>query len=149
MEQQKETINKNASMINILLAEDLDGLRRLSPLLAGLKVSFVQTMTYAKSKLDEGNFDLIVTGVHFDDSSAVDFLKAVREHDRHKETPFVFIRTRSSSVAKMIQENIAILHKVYEFHDLIETENLGEDDALIREAIMSCLNRRKETNVSQ
>ncbi len=144
MEAQKETSARSTSEISILLAEDLDGLRRLSPLLAGIKVSFVQTMTYAKSKLDEGNFDLIVTGVHFDDSSAVDFLKAVREHERHKETPFVFIRTRSSSIAKMIQENIAILHKVYEFHDLIETEHLGEDDGLIRDAIIACLKQDKK-----
>ncbi len=133
-------------MIKILLAEDLDGLRRLSPILAGINVSFVQTMTYAKSKLDDGIFDLIVTGVHFDDSSAVDFLKAVREHERHKETPFVFIRTRSSSVAKMIQDNIAILHKVYDFCDLIETENLHEDDALIRDAIIACVDGKKESN---
>lgn len=144
MDQQKEAIERSSSVINILLAEDLDGLRRLSPLLAGIKVSFVQTMTYAKSKLDEGSYDLIVTGVHFDDSSAVDFLKAVRDHERHKETPFVFIRTRSSSVAKMIQDNIAILHKVYEFHDLIETENLGEDDSLIRDAIIACINHEKK-----
>jgi DNA-binding response OmpR family regulator len=144
VDQQKEAIERSSSVINILLAEDLDGLRRLSPLLAGIKVSFVQTMTYAKSKLDEGSYDLIVTGVHFDDSSAVDFLKAVREHERHKETPFVFIRTLSSSVAKMIQENIAILHKVYEFHDLIETENLGEDDSLIRDAIIACINHEKK-----
>jgi DNA-binding NtrC family response regulator len=134
---------KDSAAPKILLAEDLSGLRRLSPILAGLKVSYVQTLTYAKSKLDDGSFDLIVTGVHFDDSSAVDLLKAVRKHEKHKETPFVFIRTRSSSIAKMIQENIAVLHKVYEFDDLIETENLNEDDNLVREAILACVKRDK------
>lgn len=138
---------KDSTTHKILLAEDLDGLRRLSPVLAGLKVSYVQTLTYAKSKLDDGVFDLIVTGVHFDDSSAVDFLKAVREHEKHTYTPFVFIRTRSSSIAKMIQENIAILHKVYDFCDLIETENLREDDNLIREAIVACITRSKKTSI--
>ena len=122
-------------MHRILVANDLQGFKRLAGILKGEEVRFVQTLSEAKQLLNSVRFDLVIAGVHFDDSRAVELLQIVRTNKKTEKTPFVFIRTRHSSMALEIEKTINTLQKALDHSGLIETDVLSEDDALIRKEL--------------
>lgn len=126
-------------MKTILLANDAYGLQRLLPLLQGFDVSCAGTLMEAEKLLTKGAFDLIVVGVHFDDSRAVEFLTIVRDDEQHKFTPFVFVKTRPSTISEQLKKPILMLKKFSQVSAYVETDQLKEDDKRIRAAIVSCL----------
>jgi PleD family two-component response regulator len=75
----------------ILVADHSDA--RLSSMLAGHDLTFVHTIDEAKAVLTGRNFDLIVIGVHFDESRMFDLLRHVRWQERHRATPVVCVLT--------------------------------------------------------
>jgi PleD family two-component response regulator len=119
----------------ILVANDLQGFKRLAGILKGEDVRFAQTLTEARQLLNSVRFDLVIAGVHFDDSRAVELLQIVRTNKKTETSPFVFIRTRHSSMALEIEKTINTLQKALDHSGLIETEMLSEDDELIRQEI--------------
>jgi len=119
----------------ILVANDLQGFKRLAGILKGEDVRFAQTLTEARQLLNSVRFDLVIAGVHFDDSRAVELLQIVRTNKKTETSPFVFIRTRHSSMALEIEKTINTLQKALDHSGLIETEMLSEDDELIHQEI--------------
>ncbi|MBS1957733.1 MAG: hypothetical protein JST89_26345 [Cyanobacteria bacterium SZAS-4] len=126
--------------MRILVANDLQGFKRLTNALRGQDIRFVQTLSEAKQVLETVKFDLIIAGVHFDDSRAVELLQEVRTSRKVCDTPLVFVRTRSSSLANEIKRTLANLQKVYHHNGLVETDAYQEDDLRIRAALLSTLN---------
>lgn len=122
-------------MRRILVANDLQGFKRLAEILKGEDVRFVQTLSEARQIISTVRFDLVIAGVHFDDSRAVELLQIVRTNKKTEKTPFVFIRTRHSSMALEIEKTINTLQKALAHSGLIETEMLAEDDELIRKEL--------------
>ncbi|MCC6978777.1 MAG: hypothetical protein IT343_10690 [Candidatus Melainabacteria bacterium] len=122
-------------MRRILVANDLQGFKRLAGILKGEDVRFAQTLTEARQLLNSVRFDLVIAGVHFDDSRAVELLQIVRTNKKTETSPFVFIRTRHSSMALEIEKTINTLQKALDHSGLIETEMLSEDDELIHQEI--------------
>jgi DNA-binding response OmpR family regulator len=62
----------------ILVADTPDGDRRISTILTGHDLVFVRTLREAQRMLAQGPFDLILIGVHFDDSRMFDFLRSLQ-----------------------------------------------------------------------
>ena len=75
----------------VLVADHADA--RLLGILAAHELVFVRTLDEAKSTLTGRNFDLIVVGVHFDESRMFDLLRHVRAQERHRATPVVCVLT--------------------------------------------------------
>lgn len=128
-------ITSECKVRRILVANDLQGFKRLAGILKGEDVRFAQTLTEARQLLNSVRFDLVIAGVHFDDSRAVELLQIVRTNKKTETSPFVFIRTRHSSMALEIEKTINTLQKALDHSGLIETEMLSEDDELIRQEI--------------
>lgn len=128
-------ITSGCKVRRILVANDLQGFKRLAGILKGEDVRFAQTLTEARQLLNSVRFDLVIAGVHFDDSRAVELLQIVRTNKKTETSPFVFIRTRHSSMALEIEKTINTLQKALDHSGLIETEMLSEDDELIRQEI--------------
>jgi CheY-like chemotaxis protein len=59
----------------ILVADRPESDRRISEILAGHELVFVRTMAQAQRALAGAKFDLIIIGVHFDDSRMFDLLR--------------------------------------------------------------------------
>ena len=59
----------------ILVADTSDGDRRLSEILSGFDLTFVRALAEAQRALARERFDLILVGVHFDDSRMFDLLR--------------------------------------------------------------------------
>lgn len=101
----------------------------------------MQTLSEARQLLNSVRFDVILAGVHFDDSRAVELLQIVRANTKTQNTPFVFIRTRHSSMALEIEKTIITLQKALDHSGLIETDMLAEDDDLIRKELFRRLEK--------
>lgn len=124
--------------MKILHANDDHGSERFASIFADCEITVASTLKAAIDQLDRP-FDLIIVGVHFDDSRAVEMLQQVRKSKLHKHTPFFFVRTRDSSLATLIHKSIKALGKAYKYNGYIETELFGDDDERIRAAILGKL----------
>jgi CheY-like chemotaxis protein len=123
--------------LKFFLASDLEGLRRLYAVLAEFDFRSAFTLDDALRILDSPmNFDLIIIGVHFDDSRAVDLLREIRSKPKYELTPILFIRTQPSSISQILEQSILSLKDAYRVNGLIETDLLDEDDCRIREEIV-------------
>ena len=94
---------------SILVADHSDA--RLSTLLSGHELSFVRTMDEARSVLAGRNFDLIVIGVHFDESRMFDLLRYVRWQERHRATPVVCVLSADFTSHAIAAEGLEIAVK--------------------------------------
>jgi CheY-like chemotaxis protein len=123
--------------LKFFLASDVDGLRRLYTILDGFDFHSASTLHDALRLLDSPMiFDLIIIGVHFDDSRAVDLLREIRCRSLYELTPVIFVRTQPSNISQILEQSILSLKDAYRISGLIETELLHEDDGKIREAIV-------------
>lgn len=126
--------------MKFLLANDIEELRRLRHVLANFDFCAVSTLKDALALLESAEkFDAIVAGVYFDESRAVELLREVRARPQYSSIPFLFIRTRSSSLARIIEQSISSLKDAYEISGFIETDHLREDDGAICKAILDCI----------
>ena len=93
----------------ILIADRPNGDRRLFEILSGHEVIFVRTMTEAERVLERQEIDLIMVGVHFDDSRMFDLLRYVRSSARHAERPLACFRShRFASAAAISMEGLEV-----------------------------------------
>ncbi len=123
--------------MKFFLASDVEGLRRLYSVLADFDFRSSSTLDDALRLLDSPmSFDLIIIGVHFDDSRAVDLLREIRSRPRYELTPVLFIRTQPSSISLILEQSILSLKDAYRVNGFIETDLLDEDDCRIREEII-------------
>lgn len=123
--------------MKFFLASDLEGLRRLYAVLAEFDFRSAFTLDDALRLLDSPmDFDLIIIGVHFDDSRAVDLLREIRSRPKYELTPILFIRTQPSTISQILEQSILSLKDAYRVNGLIETELLDENDYRIREEIV-------------
>lgn len=76
----------------ILVADTPDSDRRLHEILAGHEVIVARTLSEAQRLLSQQPFDLILTGVHFDDSRMFDLVRHVRAGGQ-TEPPVVCVRS--------------------------------------------------------
>lgn len=83
----------------ILVADTPDSDRRLSAILAGHEVIFARTLGEAQRLLEEREFDLVMVGVHFDDSRMFDLVRHVRAGGSHAERPVVCVRSHRLAAA--------------------------------------------------
>lgn len=112
----------------ILVADTPDGDRRLSEILAGHEVVFTRTMGDAQRRLGQQDFDLIMVGVHFDDSRMFDLVRHVRSPGRHADRPVVCVRShRFVSAAAISIEGLQIAAKALACHLFIDLTQYPDD----------------------
>src|SRR6185503_14010181 len=78
----------------ILVADGPDIERRLGTILEPYRAMFVHTLAAAKRALASDGYDLIIIGVHFDESRMFDLLRQVRADERYEETPVVCVASQ-------------------------------------------------------
>ncbi len=70
-------------------------------------VRYVSRMGEAVKALASGDFDLVLIGMHFDESQMFALLRHVRGLRRHAATPVVCIRALPSVLSRSAQESLA------------------------------------------
>jgi DNA-binding response OmpR family regulator len=91
----------------ILIADTPEGDRRISAILAGYDLVFVRTMNDAQRALAGTQFDLVLIGVHFDDSRMFDLLRSVHGSSR----PVVCMRSHHFASPAITIEGLEIATK--------------------------------------
>jgi CheY-like chemotaxis protein len=114
-------------MSKVVLVADT-GDARLPGILAGYSLSFVRTLDEAKSILAGHNFDLIVIGVHFDESRMFDLLRYVRGQERHRATPVVCVLTVDFTRHAVAAEGLEIAVKALGGTAYLDLKSLGDGE---------------------
>ena len=78
----------------ILVADepDLDG--RVGAILKAHELTFVRTLGEAMRALERADYDLMIIGVHFDESRMFDLLRQIRADERYQATPVVCVASQ-------------------------------------------------------
>ena len=122
----------------ILVADTPDGDRRIAEILAGLEVTFARTLGEVQRLLEQQAFDLILVGVHFDDSRMFDLLRHVRSAGR-ADQPVVCVRShRFVSAAAISIESLEIAAKALAcnlFLDLTRYPDDAKGNAEVRKLL--------------
>ena len=114
-------------MKTILVADHSDA--RLSALLSGHDLAFVNTLDEAKRVLTGRNFDLIVISVHFDESRMFDLLRHVRWQERHRATPVVCLLTADFARHAIAAEGLEIAVKALGGTAYVDLKTRGDSEA--------------------
>src|SRR5947207_7536677 len=78
-------------MKSILVAEGPDMDERLAAVLVGHDLTFTRTLEQALAFLARRDFDLVIVGVHFDESRMFDLLRHVRSGGRNSHARVVCV----------------------------------------------------------
>jgi DNA-binding response OmpR family regulator len=78
-------------MKSILVADGPDMDERLAAVLAGHELAFARSLQQATALLASRDFDLVMVGVHFDESRMFDLLRHVRSGGRNSQARIVCV----------------------------------------------------------
>jgi DNA-binding response OmpR family regulator len=85
-----------------------DGDRRLPHILAGHELVTAHALEEAQRAIERTQFDMIVVGVHFDDSRMFDLLRYLQSSGRHGKRPLVCVRSQQFVSAAISIEGLEI-----------------------------------------
>jgi PleD family two-component response regulator len=127
----------------ILVADTSDSDRRLSAILAGQDVMFARTIGEAQRVLAQQQFDLVMIGVHFDDSRMFDLVRHVRAGGHHAGKPVACVRShRFISAAAISLEGLEIAARALAcnvFLDLTKYPDDAHGNAEVRKLLDALL----------
>jgi DNA-binding response OmpR family regulator len=130
-------------MKKILVADgpDIDG--RMGRILKPYELTFVRTLNAATRALDASDYDLIVIGVHFDDSRMFDLLRLIRSEERTRDAPVVCILSQHFETVVSVQglEIAARTLAANAFIDFTKYQDGDDGNAAILRLIEDCLGR--------
>jgi CheY-like chemotaxis protein len=97
----------------ILIADVPQAQRVIAECLPGRELSFVNTLPEAKLALAGGDYDMVVVGMHFDDSQAFALLSHLRSRQRYAYVPVVCVRAlphiMPRELSKVMEEAVRML----------------------------------------
>jgi len=111
----------------VLVADHADA--RLSAILAAHELLFVRTLDEAKAALAGRNYDLIIIGVHFDESRMFDLLRYVRWQERHRATPVICVLTVDFTRQAIAAEGVEIAVKALGGTAFLDLKALADGEA--------------------
>ncbi len=111
--------SKNA---RILVAEAPSAVERWRAILSGYDILVAETSKQALSLLENNHVDLIICGVHFDDSRALNLVTQIRKIKANEKTPVVIARLLPSELSKMLKQSVNVLQNELGISRYIEIE---------------------------
>ena len=137
---------------SILVADVAEMRPRLSAILSGLALTFVGTLDEAVKAMQRQMFDLIVVGVHFDESRMFDLLRHIRVDDNNRAKPVICVRGHLLDSSAISLEGLDIAIKALSgnvFIDFARFSTDAEGDAAIRRIIDHTLEINGDMNPGQ
>lgn len=101
---------------------------RYTAALAGWEIAFVRTMSEARHALAAERYDLVATGVYFDDSQMFDLLRAIRSDAIHGKVPIVCVRGRPGFTA-ITSRTLEMTVKALAADEFVDLLHFGDDEA--------------------
>jgi len=125
----------------ILVADTPESDRRLSEVLKGHELAFARTLGEAQRLLTQARFDLIVIGVHFDDSRMFDLVRHVRGGGQN-ELPVACVRCQRFVSPALSIEGLEVAARAAAcslFLDLTKYPDDAGGNAEVRKALETLL----------
>jgi DNA-binding response OmpR family regulator len=95
----------------VLVADTAEGDRRIAAILAGYQLEFVRTLHEARRALQDDGFDLVLIGVHFDDSRMFDLLRYMQANPGKPRRRVVCMRSQRFASTAITIEGLEIAAK--------------------------------------
>ena len=93
-------------MPRILIADLPEGAVTLERILKGHECVVVTQMADAEIKLKAETFDLIIAGLHFDDSQMFELIREVKKSERNADKPIICFCSRDTKMSRLIHESL-------------------------------------------
>lgn len=143
-------------MARIFIAATVDDASAMERILVGRQDLIVVTTSVleAIAKLKEGKFDLIMLGVHFNQSRMFELLGNVNKEPAYANTPVICFSTRDTPLTRTMHASIEVASKVmgaWMYLDQHEFNVTKNPDAEMRGVVERCLTgeARKKTQASR
>src|SRR5712691_12016699 len=112
----------------ILVADGQDIAGRIGKILEPYELTFVRTLGEATRALDRTDYDLVIIGVHFDESRMFDLLRQVRADERYRAKPVVCVASQRFGTPISL-EGLEIATRALAANAFIDFARHGDDDA--------------------
>jgi DNA-binding response OmpR family regulator len=112
----------------VLVADTPDSDRRLKAILGDQRLIFARTLGAAQRALEAEAWDLLMIGVHFDDSRMFDLLRYLRQNETHAALPVVCIRSHSFASTAISMESLAIAARTLSCSLFLDLTRYPDDD---------------------
>ena len=112
----------------VLVADVPEAHVRLAAVLNGAELRFAQTLGDAQRALAHEDFDLLIAGVHFDESRMFDLLRAVRSGRRNRQVPILCVRTRRLALATLTPQALEITIKALNGNAYVDLTGFADDE---------------------
>ena len=123
----------------ILIAHDANHLGVVTKALEGYDLVVVSDVMGAQYQIMEDGIDLVIIGIHFDESRAIELVNIIRSDDKHKKTPIVLIRLSPTGLSESINVTTAALIKIGTVSEYLELESDPEAALKIKDVVGSLL----------
>jgi response regulator RpfG family c-di-GMP phosphodiesterase len=96
-------------MAQILIADTTDGAGDLSLLLEDIhELVVVQTVERAEAEIGSQAFDLVIVGVHFDQSRAFELIAKINNCAKNAATPIICVCTRDTQMTRLTHQSLGV-----------------------------------------
>ena len=112
----------------VLIADVPQVQARVAAVLVRERLVFVHTLAAALKALAGQDFDLVLIGMHFDDSRMFDLLREVRAGSRNGAVPVVCYRMRPLAFMALSTQVIEVTVKALGALSFIDLANLATDE---------------------
>lgn len=93
-------------MSHILIADTPEGAVALQRILKGHECVVVTTLREAEKRLEAKAYDLIIAGLHFDDSQMFEFIREVKKSRKNAGKPIICFSTRATQMSRLMHESL-------------------------------------------
>lgn len=137
-------------MARVLIADSTDGAANLLRILAGHDITVANKMSAALEALKKQVFDLVIVGVHFDESRMFELLPQIKKSQKYAEKPVICFCTRDTEMTRTMHSSLDYSSRAlgaWMYLDQHEYNVHQDPDAELRRVIERCLTHeaRKET----
>jgi len=137
-------------MARIFIAATADDAADIKRIMRGqYEFIFADAMAEAIVRIKEESFDLVMIGVHFDQSRMFDLLRELHKA-RYDDTPVICFCTRATPLTRTVHESIDVAAKAlgaWMYLDHQKYSDLGDPDDELRRIIERCLTGEARKNI--
>jgi len=136
----------------ILIADIPIGAVTLERILKGHECTSVTTMIAAETVLKTGTFDLIVAGLHFDDSQMFELIRVVKKSEKNADKPIICFCSRDTPLSRQIHESLEYSTKALGAWMYLAEHayNVYQNpDAELRRVMERCLTEESRKDIQQ
>jgi hypothetical protein len=123
--------------VNVLVADVPAAHATLAACLPGMHLTFTDSLRAARYFLHQQSFDVVVIGLHFDDSRMFDLLSFMRGSARLHSLPALCVQTRPSMLPAELRGTLAMSIKALGANAFVEIS--GRNRELLSDEIRAAL----------